>query len=71
MKILISNFLGSLISEKGFFGVFKIDIFIFRVLSFNALWKFLWQGNSGWNFLGAKFGSKDLFGFLFEDFFGF
>ena len=59
----------------GFFGEFKTNLFIYRVISFHACSKFsLWLGNSAWDFFGEKFWSTDFFGFLFEaqgTFFGF
>ena len=41
-------------------------MFIFRVISFYAFWKFLlWLGNSAWDLLGVKFWYRDFFGFRF------
>ena len=53
--------------SRDFFGVFKTNLSIFRVISFYASWKFsLWLGNSAWDFLGDKFWSSDfLFCFVF------
>ena len=56
-KILASIFLG-------FFGVFKTNVSIFCVMSFNAPWKFLWLGNSAWDFLGLNFGPGIFGGFV-------
>ena len=39
---------------------------IFCVMSFNALWKFLWLGNSAWDLLRVKFWSRDFFGFCLK-----
>ena len=39
------------------------NVFIFRVTSFNAFWKFLRLTNSAWDFLGVNFCSRDFFGF--------
>ena len=36
--------------------------FIFRVISFNAFWKFLRFGNSAWEFLRVNFRSSDFSG---------
>ena len=36
-----------------FLGI-QTDVSIFRVF-FNAFWKFLWLGNSAWDFLEVKF----------------
>ena len=58
-KILASIFLG-------FFGVFKTNVSIFCVMSFNAPWKFLWLGNSAWDFLGVKFWSREFLGFCLK-----
>ena len=59
-KILASIFLG-------FFGVFKMtNVSIFCVMSFNAPWKFLWLGNSAWDFLGVKFWSRDFLRFCLK-----
>ena len=63
-KILASIF-------GGFFGVFKTNVSIFCVMSFNAPWKFLWLGNSAWDFLGVKFWSRDFWGLKPYGFFGF
>ena len=41
------------------------NVSIFRVISFQAFWKFFWLGNSAWDFLGVKFWSRDFFGFDF------
>ena len=40
----------------GIFGVFKTNVSIFCVMSFNAPWKFLWLGNSVGIFGGLNFG---------------
>ena len=37
-----------------FFWVFKTNVSVFRVISFNAIWKSLWLGNSAWDFLGFQ-----------------
>ena len=51
----------------GFFWVFKTNVSIFRVISYYASWKFLlWLRNSGWDFLGDKFWSRDFFGFCLK-----
>ena len=46
-------------------------MFLFCFISFNAFWKFLWLGNSAWDFLGVKFWSRDFLGFCLKpwDFF--
>ena len=49
-----------------FFGVFKTNVSIFRVISVNAFWKFLWLGNSGWDSWGVKVWSRDFFGFCLK-----
>ena len=36
---------------------------LFRVISYNAFWKFLRLGNSAWDFFSVKVWSKDFFGF--------
>ena len=52
--------------SRDFWGVFKTNLSIFRVISFYASGKFsLWLGNSAWDFLGDKFWSSDFF-FFFE-----
>ena len=38
---------------------------LFRVISYNAFWKFLRLGNSAWDFFSVKVWSKDFFGFWF------
>ena len=48
----------------GFWGVFKTDVCIFRVISFNAFWKFLWPGNSAWDIFGVKVWFRVFLGFL-------
>ena len=58
-KILASIFLR-------FFGVFKTNVSIFCVMSFNAPWKFLWLGNWAWDFWGVKFWSRDFLGFCLK-----
>ena len=52
------------------FGIFlgrkilaSINVSIFRVIPFNAFWKFLWLGNSAWDVFGVKFWSRGLLGF--------
>ena len=50
----------------GIFGVFKTNVSIFCVMSFNAPWKFLCLGNSAWDFWGVKCWSRDFFEVLFE-----
>ena len=46
--------------------VFETNVSIFRVISFNAFWKFLLLGNSAWDFLGGvKFWSREFWGFDF------
>ena len=52
-KILASIFFG-------FLGVFKTNVSIFCVMSFNALWKFLWLGNSACDF-GVLFEALRIF----------
>ena len=44
--------------------VFKTNVSIFRVVSFNAFWNFLWLGNSAWDFYGVKFSSGIFLGFV-------
>ena len=48
----------------GFFGVFKTNVCIFRVISFYAFWKFLWLGNSAWDVFGVKFWFRNFLGFV-------
>ena len=57
----------------GFFAVFKTNVSLFRVISFNAFWKFLWLRNSTWDFLGVNCVSGIFLGFVGSpgDFFGF
>ena len=50
----------------GFFGVFKTNVSIFCVMSFNAPWKFLWLGNSAWDFWGVKCWSRDFLRFCLK-----
>ena len=50
----------------GFFAVFKTNVSIFRVISFNALWKFLWLRNSTWDFFGVNFCFRYFFGFCWK-----
>ena len=52
--------------SKGFFGVFKTNVSIFCVMSFNAPWKFLWLGNSAWDFWGVKCWSRDFLRFCLK-----
>ena len=40
--------------KKGFFWVFKTTVSVFRVISFNAIWKSLRLGKSAWDFLGFQ-----------------
>ena len=49
------------------------NVFIFRVISFNAFWKFLRLRNSAWDFWGLIFGPGIFGGFVGspKDFFGF
>ena len=47
-----------------FFWVFKTNVSIFRVISVNAFWKFLWLGNSAWDSWGVKVLSRDFFGLI-------
>ena len=44
--------------SRDFLGYSKTNICIFRVVSCNAFWKFLWLGNSAWDFLGLNFGLR-------------
>ena len=44
--------------------MFKTDISMFHVISFNAFWKFSWLGNLTWDFLGVKFWYRDFWGFV-------
>ena len=46
----------------GFFGVFKTNVCIFRVISFYAFWKFLWLGNSAWDIFGFCWKPQGFFG---------
>ena len=50
----------------GFFGVFKTNVCIFRVISFYTFWKFLWLGNSAWDIFGVKFWFRDFLGFCWK-----
>ena len=49
------------------------NVFTFRVISFNAFWKFLRLRNSAWDFWGLIFDPGILGGFVGspKDFFGF
>ena len=44
--------------------MFKTNVSMFHVISFNAFWKFLWPGNLTWDFLGVKFWYRDFWGFV-------
>ena len=44
-------------------GIQNYNVFIFRVVSFNAFWNFLWLRNSAWDFYGDKFWSRNFLGF--------
>ena len=44
--------------------MFKTNVSMFHVMSFNAFWKFLWLGNLTWDFLGVKFWYRDFGGFV-------
>ena len=50
----------------GILGVFKTNVSIFCVMSFNAPWKFLWLGNSAWDFWGVKCWSRDFLRFCLK-----
>ena len=45
--------------------MFKTNISMFHVISFNAFWKFSWLGNLTWDFLVLNFGTG-IFGGLLE-----
>ena len=74
MTGMIDGFFGGIISGffwvgkfgQVFFWVFKTNVSIFRVISFNAFWKFLWLGNSAWDFSGLNFGSETIWGFCLK-----
>ena len=40
------------------------NVSVVRVISFNAFWKFLWLGNSAWDFLRVKFWSRESLFFI-------
>ena len=42
-------------------GIQNYNVSIFRVVSFNAFWNFLWLRNSAWDFYGDE---------LVQEFFG-
>ena len=48
--------------------VFKTNVSIFHVVSFNAFWKFLWLTHLAWDFRGGgvNFGPGICLGFVFE-----
>ena len=54
--------------SKYFLGYSMLKMFqsIFHVISFNTFWKFLWLGNSAWDFLGFRFWCRDFFGFCWK-----
>ena len=58
-------FFGAAWFSKDYFGVFKTIWRFVIVISFNALWKFLWLGNSAWDFFLLNFG-LGVFWVLFE-----
>ena len=64
LKFSISGFFGYLDLSREFFGAFKTNVSIFRVISFYAFWKFLlWLENSAWDFWRDKFWSRDFLQF--------
>ena len=40
------------------------NVSVFRVVSFNAFWKFFWLGNWAWDFLRVKFWSRESLFFI-------
>ena len=47
-------------------GIQNYNVSIFRVVSFNAFWNFLWLRNSAWDFYGDKFWSRNFLGFRWK-----
>ena len=66
LKFSVSGFFWVGKFGQVFFWVFKTNVSIFRVISFNAFWKFLWLGNSAWDFSGLSFGSETIWGFCLK-----
>ena len=67
------GFWGLKFSIWGFWGAGKFWQAFFwdflgysKLMSFNAPWKFLWLGNSAWDFWGVKFWSRDFLGFCLK-----
>ena len=66
LKFSISRFFGLGKFWQTFFGVTKTNVSMLHVISLKVFWKISRLGNLALDFLGAKFCSRDLFGFLWK-----